>query len=113
MESSTKNRWVRAVASALTCLQLGLVGGGLLFRGTLYHRLPVAPGEPYGLGDIIELLIYFTLIGTSLCTLLAALVCCARPVWRDRVGVAVLLGAALLPLPAYYVLHASVTRLGQ
>ncbi len=112
MESSTTNRWVRVVAIALSSLQLGLVSGGLLFRGTLYHRLPVAPGEPYGLGDIIELLFYFTLIGTSLCTLLAALVCIARSAWRDRIGITVLLGATLLPLPAYYLVHAYITRHG-
>lgn len=111
MDGSMKNRWVHTLTQVFASMQLGLAGGGLLFRGTLYHRLPVAAGDPYGLGDIIELLIYFVLIGTSLCTLLLALVVIARPAWRDRLCITILLGAALLPLPVYYLLHAHVPRL--
>ena len=29
--------------------------GGVIFQLTLYHNLPVADGEPYGVGDIINL----------------------------------------------------------
>ena len=45
-----------------------------IFRKTIYHHIPVAPGEPYGLGDVLELVIgLFTvlicLLGLSLGTI--------------------------------------------
>ncbi len=44
---------------------LGLSVIGLAFRSTLYWLIPVVPGEPAGLGDVIELLIQFLLFGIS------------------------------------------------
>jgi len=43
----------------------------LLFREYIYPSLPVAANEPYGAGDVIELLIY--LIMFSMCALLAVI----------------------------------------
>ncbi len=45
----------------LFALPVILVFLSLLFRLTIYSKIPVMPSNPYGLGDIIELWIYVVL----------------------------------------------------
>lgn len=102
---------VQKLAWALVAIQCSLVCGGLLYRATVYESIPVSPGDPYGLGDILELLLYFILIGSSALTLLTALVLSVVPSLRNWRAVAALLGAGLLALPAYFLLHTYAARL--
>ncbi len=59
-----------AVASATGCAALSVTG--LVYRATLYWKIPVAPGDPYGLADIIELLFYFGILASSGVTMVFA-----------------------------------------
>lgn len=43
-------------------LSVELATLGLIFRFLLYRFIPVSPGEPAGLGDILDLLIFFALL---------------------------------------------------
>jgi len=101
----------RKLAIALVAIQCTLVCGGLLYRATVYESIPVAPGDPYGLGDVLELLLYFILIGSSALTLLTALVLSVVPSLRNWRAVAALIGAGLLALPVYFLLHSYAARL--
>ena len=102
---------VQKLAWALVAIQCALVCGGLVYRATVYESIPVAPGDPYGLGDVLELLLYFILIGSSALTLLTALVLSVVPSLRNWRTVAALIGAGLLALPAYFLLHTYAARL--
>ncbi len=42
-----------------------LAVSGLLFKTTLYWKIPVASGDPYGFGDVIEMFICFVNISTN------------------------------------------------
>jgi hypothetical protein len=68
--TSGKSMRVQKLAVALVAIQCSLVFGGLVYRATVYESIPVAPGDPYGLGDVLELLLYFVLLGSSALTLL-------------------------------------------
>jgi hypothetical protein len=46
---------------------------GLAFRAFIYGRFYIEPGEPYGISDVIELLLSFSLICTLFVTTLLAL----------------------------------------
>lgn len=108
---TTKTPVATTLATILVSVQLGLMAGGLIYRSTLYHHLPVARGEPYGVGDVLDLLIYFALLGTSALTLGTALVLAAVPRWRSRAAIIALILAGLLPLPIYVLLHARLPRI--
>lgn len=102
---------VQRLAVALVAIQCSLVFGGLLYRATVYESIPVAPGDPYGLGDVLELLLYFVLLGSSALTLLTALLLSVVPSLRNWRAVAALIGAGLLALPVYFLLHTYAARL--
>ena len=88
-----------------------LVAFGLLFRATLYWKIPVALGEPAGGGDIIELLIFFGVLSFSALSLLLSIVLFSIPPWRDRTLAIILLLLSVISAPAYYLLHPLVPRL--
>jgi hypothetical protein len=46
------------------CLALALFG--LIFRSTLYWKIPVEPGDPYGFGDVLEYLVWIALLVAAL-----------------------------------------------
>lgn len=97
--------FAKKLATWMVGIQCALVGGGLLYRAIAYKSIPVAPGEPYGIGDVVEFLLYFTLIGSSVLTLLAAGVLSAAASLRNWPAIAALIWAGLLALPAYLLLH--------
>ena len=99
------------VTRAMVGLQLFLMCGGWLFRATFYWRIPVVPGDPYGLGDILELLIYFALLGSSAVALgLAAIFIVVRSLrqWRS---IAILACVGLLAIPLFLVVHSHLPQL--
>ena len=49
-------------AKGLAALCLLLLLAILCFRALIYSRLPISPGDPYGIADIIELLLGVALI---------------------------------------------------
>jgi hypothetical protein len=54
---------ILAVVTILLCG--GWATAGLLFRFTTYGTMPVAPGEPYGEADVLELFHYGALVALS------------------------------------------------
>jgi len=84
---------------------------GLLFRATLYWSLPVAPGDPYGIADVIELLNGYLLMGLSCALIPVGLVLIIkRSVRSPRLGVACLALAASV-LFGYGAAHDAVSLL--
>src|SRR5688500_9246518 len=104
------NRGVRVLTVLVVALQAGLVAAGLVFRATLYARLPVAPGEPYGIGDVIELLLYYAVLGGSAIAVCMAAVVAVVPALRHWRSVAWLAGVGVLALPADFALRIWVGR---
>ncbi len=45
---------VQRVARVLEAIAVSLAVAALLYRATVYWQFPPAPGEPYGVGDIID-----------------------------------------------------------
>lgn len=102
---------LRTIAAFFLSAQLLLVLGGWLFRATLYWTIPVAPGEPYGLGDVLEWLIGITLVGTSVIAIgLAALFAAIRRL-RDWRAVAMLGLSGALAFPITILVHPHVPQL--
>ncbi len=88
-----------------------LVLFGLIFRATFYWILPVAPGEPVGIADVLELFIYFTILGMAGLNILLGLLMLVIPAWRDvRLAIISLIVSVVMP-PLYFILHALVPRL--
>ena len=99
-------RALRRVALALVVLQAGLIVVGLAFRAVVYPRLGVAPGEPYGLGDVLELFIGAALALASLTAFVAALVLSVVRSLRDGRALAALLLSGLGAWPLSLALRA-------
>lgn len=95
----------RRFATLAVVLQALLVVGGWLYRATLYHRIPVARGDPYGLGDLIDLGFFFLLLATSTLAVAGAILCAAVPSLRNWKAVAVLAAAGVLATPIYRAVH--------
>ncbi len=81
---------------------------GLVFRATLYWRLPVAPGEPVGIADVLELFGYLLILALSALSIILALVVALRRRYATAIRVSMI--AVLTPL-AFYLLHPLVPRL--
>lgn len=56
-------RCFKILAALTILLCLGWAAAGLAFRFTSYSSMPVAPGDPYGEADVLELLHYGVLLG--------------------------------------------------
>ena len=50
--------------------------GGVLYKFTLYHDLPVAAGEAYGVGDIIDLMFALVVVTLWLTSIVFSLTHC-------------------------------------
>ena len=94
---------------AALCILLALTG--LLFRATFYWDFPVHPGDPYGLGDIIEMAIYMVLLCVAGFTLVLSCVVLALPKCRNIRLVVFAFLSALMSWAAYYYLIGYVQRL--
>jgi hypothetical protein len=96
---------VKRFAAGVVALQALLVIGGWLDRVAVYPRIPVHPGDPYGLGDLIDLGFFLVLVATSVFALVAALVCAAVPRLRNWRAAGVLAAAGLVSVPLYRFVH--------
>jgi len=91
--------------SAIALVVLALLG--LLFRATLYWKIPVASGEPAGLGDIIEMLFYFAVLGAAGLVLALSLIVALLKNYRGAFKA--FLAGIVTPV-AYYFLFSYVPR---
>lgn len=86
-----------------TCL--ALFAFGLLFRAVFYSRMYIAPGDPYGLADIIEFVLGWALLGLLGISGITALVLGIKGPRQNRVASAWLVGVvvaiALLLIPLH------------
>jgi len=81
---------------------------GILFRSLIWASWTPYPGDPYGIADILELLIFAALFGLCALAILAAVLILLVPNWRDlRVAFQLLAIGTLLPL-CYYFAHANI-----
>lgn len=65
-------------------LLITVAAAGPFFRLAIYAKLPVTPGNPVGLGDIIEVMIYAILIFLCFVSLVAALLHAVAPAMRNK-----------------------------
>ena len=84
--------------------------GGLLFRTAFYARIYIAPGEPYGLADIIEFLLSAALLALIGLSGLVALALAIRGPRADRIAAAWLAGASAGVLLLAEPLHTLAAR---
>ena len=89
----------------LAALPLLISALGVVYRHTLYHRIPVAKGDPYGLGDIIDGLFFLVMFTTASVVVLAAIIAFVKS--QTRAG-ALLTACAVLAYVGYQALHAPV-----
>ena len=96
---------------ALPVSAITVAFGGLIYRSTGYWLIPVTPGDPYGLGDVLELVIAAILFGLALGCLAITVVHWFRRrshFERRWYSPGVLGGAAAL---TYFSLHPYMPRL--
>lgn len=93
------------VAKLLAVACVGTLAMQLAFRGLFYSHLPIAPGEPYGISDLIELLLGSVLIAILVATALAALILGVQGPRPNRVAAGwltlLVLAIAMLAGPAH------------
>jgi hypothetical protein len=97
-----------ATALAISCIAMLIVV--LCFRAFVYSRLYIAPGDPYGVADLIELFLGLFLIALLLAGAGSAIWLAARGPWSNRVSAIwvalVVVGVAVTAGP----LHTVVAR---
>ena len=79
--ASSGRRRLKIIAVLTVLAAIGWFAAGLVFRYTAYGSMPVAPGEPYGEADVLELVHYGVLLmlsGLSVVQALVLLVLCSR-----------------------------------
>jgi hypothetical protein len=86
----------------LAALPLVIAALGVVYRRTLYWRIPVAKGDPYGLGDIIDGLFFLVMFIAASITVLAAIIAFVKA--QTRAG-GVLLLCGVLAYIGYRTLH--------
>ena len=84
---------------------------GLLYRATVYWKIPMLPSDPYGLGDIIDLFWFIALLVLAGITLMFSAVIAFVPQLRNSRLAFVLFLAAVLSPTAYYLIHPFVPRI--
>lgn len=92
------SRWL-----SVSCL--ALFGFGLFFRAVLYSRIYIAPGDPYGLADIIEFGLGWLLIGLLAISVIVALVLAIKGPRNNRIAAAWLAGSVLFIVVLVQPLH--------
>ena len=102
----TYARAARRLATVLVVTQAGLIVLGLVFRALVYPRLGVAPGDAYGVGDVLELLIGAALALASLTALAAAVVLAVVRSLRDGRAIAALWVSGVVAWPLTLALRA-------
>ena len=108
--AGARRRTVGLITRIVIGVQLFLMCGGWIYRATVYWRIPVARGDAYGLGDIIELWVYFGLIGSSIITLTVAAALMCVPTLRHWRSIAALACVGLLAVPLFVFVHSHLPR---
>jgi hypothetical protein len=110
MATTARSR-IRVVAVLTILMCLSWAGLGLLFRLGLYASLPVAPGEPYGEADVLELVHYEALVVFSaLAGLQGLLLLLLGRLQLRRLGALMCVFALTLPF-AYRPIHGWVAAM--
>jgi len=103
---------VRRIYKTLVVIPVVLLLVALLFRATLYWSIPVADDEPYGGGDILEIILFLLIILFSLAAALYATILAVVPKLREKKYILrLLLVGALVPM-LYFILHPLMPKLG-
>ncbi len=89
-------------------IALGLSVIGLVFRSTLYWLIPVVTGESAGLGDVIELLILYSLFGISILLIVSGLI---LAFFNEVKPAFIAIAVGLLSPFLYCVIHSCVPKL--
>ena len=102
---------VHRLAQIIASVGIILAVLGLLYRATVYWKIPVSPGDPYGLGDVIELFWFVALLVLAGITLMFSAVIAFVPQLRNARLAFMLFLAAVLSPTAYYLIHPFVPRI--
>jgi len=78
---------------------------GLLFRATVYWKIPISPSDPYGLSDVIELFWLVALLVLAGITIMFSAVIAFVPQLKNARLAFILFLAAILSPTAYYLIH--------
>jgi len=91
--------------SAATMLLVGVV-----FRFAVYRHMYIAPGDPYGISDVIEFILGIGLMVILSVSALAALVLAIRGPRENRIAAAWLFGSCALIVMLVEPLHTLAAR---
>jgi hypothetical protein len=92
---------------SLSCVALLVVG--LLFRAFLYRRIYIAPGDPYGLADLIEFGLGWLLAGLLVVSAIVSVLLAVRGPRHNRVAavwLAVVIGGVAVSASPLHTLAA-------
>ena len=95
----------RTVARILGVATALLFALGIAFRATLYSRLYLAPGAPYGIADLIEFVLGWLLLGALAASAVAGLVLAVRGPTQNRWAAAGLFVTVIVLLALLDPLH--------
>lgn len=89
----------------LAALSISLFSFMLFFRAFIYADMYIAPNDPYGISDIIELLMIFLFIFLSIFSGVVALVLLFKGVKQSKIAASGLVGLNIVLYAAYDFLH--------
>jgi len=102
---------VHRLAKIIASVGIMLAVLGLLFRATVYWKIPVSPSEPYGLSDVIELFWFVALLVLAGITIMFSAVIAFVPQLKNTRLAFILFFAAVLSPTVYYLIHPFVPRI--
>ncbi|WP_220433165.1 hypothetical protein [Cognatiluteimonas lumbrici] len=96
----------------VSCVLLLVIS--LLYRSLVQPNWLPAPGEPYGVADVLEGLLWFAVLGLSVACLALSVVLALPSRFRDMRGAIRMLAIGIgVPLAAYLIYpHLPLVRLG-
>ena len=77
----------------------------LAFRAFIYGDMYLAPGEPYGIADVIELLLFYLSAALLSLSAFTALVLCVRGLPQTKKAAAALIGLICVLFFSYSPMH--------
>ena len=92
----------------VSCIALFLFG--VFFRAVLYSRIYIAPGDPYGLSDIIEFALGWLLIGLLAASVIASLFLAVKGPRQTRIAAAWLVVVVAVVVVLLEPLHTLAAR---
>ena len=73
----------------------------LVYRVTIYSRIPLAPGDPYGIADLLEFGFGLVLLGIAIACVLTGTLLLVVPRWRSVPLALALVMVGVASVPAY------------